>query len=300
MLVSPAIVLVLGRDGIIRLLDAEGPDLAIGPPTGYLPRPLELGAGSKARPDQLLAYKVEQFVIDGAYVGYAAATLGRSGTGIAGATFDPNNKYLSSSRQEVDLAQVPGGLTAIVLDGLLANLHPLVLNVASYLALPYIDAAEGARGNFIRPNSIVATKPQHGRRDLGLVGGLFMALVMLIPSIVLSIFLAQRINADGGRLGLSKPVRQLWILGTVAFGLPAYITYRLTRPAGPLVTCANCGRQRWPDGVACHFCGSPWRVPELEPPAWRVLDGAEAAVETVPTKTDQEPPKEVPDDSAAD
>jgi hypothetical protein len=299
-LVSPPIVLVLGRDGTIRLLDAVGEDLALGPPTGFLPRPLELGAGTKARPDQLLAYNVEQFVIDGAYVGYAVATLGRSGTGHAAATFDPNNKYLSSDRKEVNVVEERGGLATILLDGLLVNLHPLALNVASYFALPYVDAGEGARGIFIRPNSLVATKPQHGRRDLGLVGGLFTALVMLIPAIVMSIFLAQRINADGGRLGLSKPVRQLWILATVAFGLPAYITYRLTRPPGSLVTCVNCGRQRWPDGVACHFCGSPWRVPELNPPAWRVLDGAEAAVATVSAKTNQEPPKEVPDGTAVD
>jgi hypothetical protein len=23
----------------------------------------------------------------------------------------------------------------------------------------------------------------------------------------------------------------------------------------------------------CHRCGSPWHVPELTPPAWRVVDG---------------------------
>jgi hypothetical protein len=37
------------------------------------------------------------------------------------------------------------------------------------------------------------------------------------------------------------------------------------------VTCPNCGRDRWVDREKCHHCGSPWLVPELVPPAWRVI-----------------------------
>ena len=80
-------------------------------------------------------------------------------------------------------------------------------------------------------------------------------------------------------MGLSKQERTLWTLGAFALGLPAYITYRLTRPKVTLVTCANCGKSRRPDMDKCHRCGSPWVVPELTPPAWRVLGEPEPAEE---------------------
>ena len=58
---------------------------------------------------------------------------------------------------------------------------------------------------------------------------------------------------------------------TVLFALPAYVTYQITRPKTARVTCQNCGRDRWVDREKCHHCGSPWLVPELIPPAWRVI-----------------------------
>jgi uncharacterized paraquat-inducible protein A len=62
------------------------------------------------------------------------------------------------------------------------------------------------------------------------------------------------------------------MIGTIAFGLTAYITYRLTQPKITLVTCTNCGKLRRPDMARCHRCGSKWHIPELTPPAWRVVD----------------------------
>jgi hypothetical protein len=90
------------------------------------------------------------------------------------------------------------------------------------------------------------------------------------------------VTRDGARLGLPTNTRAAWVAGTVLFGLPAYITYCLTRPRLTLVTCANCGVGRRPDGEKCHRCGSPWVVPELVPPAWRVLGEQELAEERSP------------------
>jgi hypothetical protein len=297
---SPSVsgALVLGRDGSIRMLDGE--TLELGPPTGYMPRPPDLGGGAKAPPDQLLAYKVEQFEIDDEYVGYVAVSIGRNGKGIAAATFDPNNTYLHGARVEVDLWKAPGGVAQGLIDVLLVNLRPLALNVASYFAMPYVDAGAGARAVLLRPNSGVATRAQHRGRELGRIGGLFTALAILLPSILLSIALAHCVNVDGRRLGLGKPTRQLWILGTIAFGLPAYITYRLTRPTGSLVTCVNCGRLRWPDAEMCHFCGSPWRVPELNSPVWRVRDAETPPTESVVAEQEPEPSEPAKDAPAAE
>jgi len=83
-----------------------------------------------------------------------------------------------------------------------------------------------------------------------------------------------RAGKDAAVVDLSQNTRRWWILGTIAFGLPAYITYKLPWPKVALVTCANCGRPRRPDTDICHRCGSKWDVPELTPPKWRVLNGA--------------------------
>ena len=69
------------------------------------------------------------------------------------------------------------------------------------------------------------------------------------------------------------------LLGTFALGLPGYLTYRLTRPKITLVTCRNCGLGRRPDREKCHHCGSLWHVPELIPPAWRVVEEGNWGVE---------------------
>jgi hypothetical protein len=100
----------------------------------------------------------------------------------------------------------------------------------------------------------------------------FAALIIILPSIILAIFLAWRVGKDAMVVGLSENVKVFWILATIAFGLAGYITYRLTRPGITLVTCTNCGRMRRPDMEKCHRCGSKWHVPELIPPTWRVID----------------------------
>jgi uncharacterized paraquat-inducible protein A len=97
------------------------------------------------------------------------------------------------------------------------------------------------------------------------------ALWWISPSIILAIWLAYRVSKNAVVVGLSENARHYWIIGTLAFGLAAYITYRLTRPRITLVTCLNCGKMRRPDMAKCHRCKSDWHVPELAPPAWRVL-----------------------------
>jgi hypothetical protein len=152
----------------------------------------------------------------------------------------------------------------------LENLHPPVLSVASYFTADSIEAASGHKALFILPNSFIGMA---GRNIAGNFAERFIyALLIILPSIILSIFLVWRINKDAVIVGLSKNERLLWITGTIAFGLVAYITYRLTRPKETLVTCQNCGKPRRPDMDICHHCNSKWHVPELTPPLWRVTN----------------------------
>lgn len=98
---------------------------------------------------------------------------------------------------------------------------------------------------------------------------------LILPSIILAIWLSIRVSKNAIAFGFSENTRLCWIIGTLAFGLTAYITYRLTQPKITLVTCPNCGKPRRPDMAKCHRCKSDWHVPELTPPAWRVLKEAE-------------------------
>jgi hypothetical protein len=156
---------------------------------------------------------------------------------------------------------------------LLENLHPPILSLASYFTAGSIEAASGHRAMFLLPNSFIAMKGRDARENIA--ARFLSALLLMSPSIALAILLAWRIGRDAAIVGLPRKIRRFWTLGTIAFGLAGYITYRLTRPKVTLVTCANCGKLRRPDMETCHRCGSKWDVPELTPPAWRVLNGAE-------------------------
>jgi hypothetical protein len=109
----------------------------------------------------------------------------------------------------------------------------------------------------------------------------------MLPGLLLFGLLAVKLDREGIRLGTPKNVRRAWIVGTIVLGLPAYITYRLTRPKVVLVTCANCGLGCRPDREKCHRCASVWAVPELIPPAWRVLGEPEQADEVSPSPAEE-------------
>ena len=223
------------------------------------------------------------------YLGMFAAGLSRDGTALALAVFDEKGKLIKREDTEAmvyiqDSAGsrprnipsskafffgAPWASTLTIGKFFAENLHPPILSVASYFTASAFEAASGHRALFFLPNSFVAMK---GREHLENFAERFMsALGLILPSIILSIWLAWRVSKDAVVVGLSENARAYWIIGTLAFGLTAYITYRLTRPKITLVTCQNCGKMRRPDMPKCHRCGSKWNITELIPPAWRVL-----------------------------
>ncbi|MCH7557851.1 MAG: hypothetical protein IIB56_10390 [Planctomycetes bacterium] len=231
--------------------------------------------------------------VDRKYLGMFAASLSRDGTAMALTVFDEKGKLIKREDTEVmvyiqDSAgsiprnipsskafffQAPWASTLTIVKFLAENLHPPVLSVASYFTAFTFEATSGHRGLFFLPNSFIAMK---GRDHYGnFAERFFSALWWILPSIILAILLAWRVGKNAAVVGLSENARHYWIIGTLGFGLAAYITYRLTRPKITLVTCQNCGKMRRPDMAKCHRCGSKWHVPELTPPAWRVLDGGE-------------------------
>jgi len=280
-------LLVLDETGRIDLLDKG--TLEFAGTAGHLPAPQTFFPSKEnVTPQDLLAYEVLPlaFNTDNKYRGMFAASVSREGTAMALAVFDEKGELIRkeyskatdhAGRDTVDIpsseaafSNASGAPVSTIAKYLLENLHPPVLSVVSFFSAYTFEAAAGHRALFILPNSFVA---MNGRDTSESIARTFpTALLMMLPSIILGIFLAWRVNKDAKMVGLSENSRLCWIIGTIAFGLSGYITYRLTRPRETLVTCANCGNLRRPDMDKCHRCGSKWHVPELAPPTWRVLD----------------------------
>ncbi|MHC4115791.1 MAG: hypothetical protein ACYSSL_10830, partial [Planctomycetota bacterium] len=105
----------------------------------------------------------------------------------------------------------------------------------------------------------------------GEISKLIDAVIMILPSIILSVLLAWRVGRDAKAVGISEEGMMFWVAATVLFGLVGYITYRVVRYKERLVTCVNCGKMRRCDMEMCHRCGAGWDVPELAEPQWRVI-----------------------------
>jgi hypothetical protein len=284
-------LLVLDETGRIDLLDKE--TLKFAGTAGYLPAPQTFFPSKEGvTPQDLLAYNVLPlaFNTDDKYRGMFVASVSRDDTAMVLAVFNEKGERIDSkytearayvqdrtvsgpeyvSSSSVAFFNAPWAPVSTIAKYLLENLHPPVLSVVSFFSAYTFEAAAGHRALFILPNSFIAMKG----RDISesIVMRFSAALLIILPSIMLGIFLAWRVNKDATVVGLSENARLCWMIGIIAFGLSGYITYRLTRPRETLVTCANCGKLRRPDMNKCHRCGSKWHVPELTPPTWRVLD----------------------------
>jgi len=281
-------VLILDESGRIDLLDKE--TLKFARTAGYLPAPETLYPSRKSvTPKDLLTYEVTplSFRPESNFRGIYAAALCREGTAMALAVFDEKGKLIESDYTKVTeytdyrrtmnvptskavYFAVPWAPTLTIAKFLLENLHPPILSLVSYLTAYSFEAGAGHRALFILPNSFVAMKGRDVRQNA--ISKLGYALLLISPSLILSVFLAWWVEKDATLVGLSDNARLFWMIGTIAFGLAGYITYRLTQPKETLVTCANCGKLRRPNMEKCHRCGSKWHVPEITPPSWRVAD----------------------------
>lgn len=291
--ITKKLILTLDKTGRVYLLDTNDWSFK---PAGYLPVPHSLFASAQqetiARPKDLLAYSVipvyailrspaepncPRRTLEVKYLGTCAASMSGEGTSMAVCVFDPNGRAIKRADTEskgLSSAEMIYGeqwesFWAPV-EYILENLQPVVFEVASYLSGDYFEASAGHRALFILPNSFLGMLGRAGTEEF-LAKQLF-ALLLMGPSLILAVWLAWKIRKDAKLTGLSSRAGKWWIAGTIAFGLPAYITYRLTRTKETLVTCQNCGKMRRPDMERCHRCGSKWEIPELTPPNWRICN----------------------------
>ncbi|MFH1614713.1 MAG: hypothetical protein ABIG61_06490 [Planctomycetota bacterium] len=272
-------VLVLDEAGGIDLLDKQ--TLSFAGVAGRLPAaPTFFSETDEVVPKDLLAYNVLPLVITGEYRGLFAASVSRDATGLAVVIFDEKGRRIAGDFNHarnhdralaaVIYEETTGGIAIAIGKYLLENLQPFVFGITSYFSGSSVEAGAGYRTLFILPNSFAGMFS----REAGgthYIARFFFALFLLSPSVILGIFLALRIAKSTAIVGLSSTAKLWWIVGAVCFGLVAYITYRLAGPREDLVTCLNCGKLRRCDMDKCHHCKSPWHVPHLEPPAWRVM-----------------------------
>jgi hypothetical protein len=300
------LALVLDASGRIDLLDPQ--TLHFVGVAGRLMSPaFVFGPARQTGPEDVIAYEVSLIGLPGGdgskgwtYGGCAMATVSRDVAGMRLEVYDANGRSVASDEthipQYVEAAdgrimaqgsipsvravysRLPGAQVLTLIKFALESLHPPVLLALSHWAAPHLEASAGYRSIFLLPDSFVAMSARDA--GIGMGARFFRACLLVCPAVLLALLLAWLVIRDGTKMGLSKNARVAWVAGAMAFGLPAYITYRLTRPRVTLVTCANCGVGRRPDLEKCQRCGSPWVVPELVPPAWRVLGEQEPAAES--------------------
>ena len=284
--------LVLNASGRIDLLNPD--TLTLIPHVGCNPAPRTLfqSVAERAGPRDVTAYSVHPLAVyqrdadkKWAYIGCIAAAASRDLTSVQLTAFDPDGNPVAGqamrpSPDDIYLS-LPGASLVTVVQFLLENLHPTACLALSSLTASDVPPESAYQSLVLLPNSFAAMAARDA--ELSRVNRLAYSLLFMAPAIGLGVFLAWRVSRDAVRMGLSKQEKTLWTLGAFALGLPAYITYRLTRPTVALVTCGNCGQGRRADFEKCQRCGAPWSVPELMPPAWRVLGEPESAEDASPS-----------------
>ncbi len=255
---------VLDRSGRIALLDQS--TLRLLGWVAHLPRPHTLFGRGSGRPTDILDCDVAVIAgsPNGGYVGMVVGSLSRQGTALTLAVFDKDGKEIRTAYSRMDLFES----TLTIGKYLLESLHPPVLTLASFFTAYNFDAAATHRALFLMPNSFVALQRD---RETSFGFQLLAAVLFLLPALAFAGFLSWRVVRDAALMGLSRRARGLWGLGILAFGLPAYVTCRLVRCKGALTLCQACGRGRRVDQETCHHCGSGWKEPILNPPAWRIM-----------------------------
>lgn len=258
--------LVLDKSGEIRKLDNN--TLELSGPIGFVPSAVD--SVGRAKPEELFAYAVQPFVVNDEYSGTIAASISREAMEIQVAVFDKDGKLIERKGAHINPFSMAGGPALTILNYLIENLQPAFLGLVSYFTASSFEAASGHRALFILPNSFIGMFGRYAGESI--IGRFFFALMVISPSVILGLLLACWVSRDAVVVGLSKRAKLYWVIGTILFGLSAYITYRLTRSKETLVTCINCGKMRRPDMGRCHRCRSKWHVVELTAPLWRVLE----------------------------
>jgi hypothetical protein len=226
-------------------------------------------------PSNSFAYTFVPYSMDNKYMGAAVMRLNRTLRWMDLRVFSEKGNLIKYEYRKLNPWIWEGGVTFSMINWFLENLHPPILDVATYFTADKISALEGQKSIFLLSESLLGQTSRE-MRDKYLWERIFVAFIIMSPSIVLICILIFQVNREAKFLGLLPESRRAWKYGILLFGLPAYITWRIVRPKEVMVTCKNCGKLRRPEFENCQHCKSLWHVPEITPPSWRVVESSEA------------------------
>jgi len=279
--------LVLYEDGSIDYID--GNTLTVSKRAGQLPYMGFYQQSMSNRPQDIGDYDILGiYDPNDKHLGTAAAAVSRDGLSahivfyndqgipitdtsylgyLYGKSKDGYDSYRDISGLSV-LTSSPRGPLLITLRYLWENLQPPVLRLLDLPASQWFSPATGYSHLFIRPNSLIGLmkfEPSAARFW-------FLILFLMLPSLILSLWLAITTRIKAAKIGCSSLSKDGWVIAVLAFGIPAYITFRLTMPKERMITCANCGNLRRVDFDRCQQGKALWPDAASPKTAWQVID----------------------------
>lgn len=214
------------------------------------------------------------------YRGLVAAAVTRDATRLVVAKYDKNGNqhrpWVTYNRDfdfdTPNSVTFPGGPALVTFRTVFENLNPFIFNVITIFTADDIAAGPAWRAMFIQPTSTAAWLVRNLNYSDAKFFKALLVFFVISPSLVIGLFCARAIGKNASRTGLSKSARWFWRITAVLFGIPALITYHITRPAYNMVTCVNCGRLGRADMDRCHNCSTPWPGPGKTTPDWHVIE----------------------------
>jgi hypothetical protein len=158
----------------------------------------------------------------------------------------------------------------LVVRYLLENLQPPLLRLLDMPAASWMEPDERYSTFFVHPNSLIGLMKFEYDRF-----GFWIQLVFLmLPSLAIGIWLGFKARQKAASLGYDQLSRDAWFITVLAFGIPAYITFKLLVPKERMVTCANCGNLRRVEFETCQSCKRDWQKTRdlTTAPDWSVRD----------------------------
>jgi hypothetical protein len=275
---------VLYEDGRIDYID--GNTLTVTKCAGYLPQVGFYQQSMSNHPHDLGDYDIlSLYDPNDKHLGTAAATVSRDGLSMQIVFYDDKGKSIAGETENIPLyyftnngplsglsvlTSLPRGPLLIALHYLWENLQPPVLRLMDLPASRWFSPATGYSHLFVRPNSMIGLL----KFDASAAHFWFLWLFLMLPSLVLSVWLGINARKKAGLLGYDQLSRDAWFIAILAFGIPAYITFKLLLPKQRMITCANCGNLRRVEFETCQSCKRDWKKTKslTTAPDWCVRD----------------------------
>ncbi len=214
----------------------------------------------------------------GIHLGTAVAAASRDGIMTALDFYDAQGNLTAHKPLGRDARDIiPSDTHCLWFKYLLENLQSPLLRLLDLPAAQLIDPINQYSTLFVRPASFIGLlKIELDRFDFW-----FQLLFLMLPSLMLSSWLSIKARRKAALLGYDTTDKDIWFIAILAFGIPAYITFKLMLPKERMVTCANCGNLRRVEFENCQFCKRDWQKTKslTTAPDWSVRDVAKAAAE---------------------